>query len=178
MRVNKFIPIILVCLAFLSLNCAVADTVCLKSVLKKGKIRNKVRLVAGDASCPRGFTQIVSSSLPGLQGPQGPQGATGPQGPQGDAANVDRQDFVFVADETADKTSTDTKQLYITCPSGTELLSCNGGVESGIGVPASVPVAFSYAGINRLGDCYFRAYETTATSTSWGIFGYATCVPE
>jgi hypothetical protein len=178
MRVKKFMPIILVCVAFVSTNIALADTVCLRSVLKNGKIRNKVRLVAGDASCPRGFTQIVSSSLPGLQGPQGPQGATGPQGPQGAAADVDQQDFVFVADETADKTSTDLKQLYVSCPSGTRLMSCSGGVETGLGVPATLPVAFSYTGTTRFGDCYFRAYETTATASNWSIFGYATCVSE
>ena len=178
MGIKKLLSLTVIGVTILVSNLAVADTVCLRSILKNGKIRNKTRIVAGDASCPRGFTKIVSSSLPGLQGPVGPQGATGPQGPQGAEANVDQQDFTLVNGETADKTSTDTKQLYVSCPSGTELITCSGGVEGGVGVPAAVPVAFSYSGMTRLGDCYFRAYETTATASSWSIFGVATCVAE
>jgi hypothetical protein len=165
-----------------------ADTVCLKSVLHKGKIRNLSKVVPADSKCPRGFTQIFGTLLfsnsEDIQGPPGPPGAkgdTGPQGlqgPQGPAGDIDSNDFQTVYGETSDKSSSSPKLLFIECPPNTKLLSCSGGIETGLGVPASEPIALSYSGPNRLGDCYFRGFETAPTSASWAIFGTALCVPK
>ena len=167
-----------------------ADTVCLKSVVNKGKVKNTTKLVAEGVKCPRGHAPIFNTEmlvqLAGLQGGQGAQGFQGPQGPKGDTgpmglpgseANVDSKDFIFSFGETIDKSSTNVKTLFVSCPVGTQLLACSGGVEEGLGVPANVPVSLSYSGITRLGNCFFRAFEVSPIDNNWGIFGTAICVP-
>ena len=175
MSTKYFLPIAFL-LILIFYGTAFADIVCLKSKLKNGRIRNITKTIPENTSCPKRFAKIFSAAQNGLQGPQGVQGPRGPQGPEGAEANVNVDDFTVVFAETNDKSSTDSKSLGIECPSGTQMFSCSGGVEDGLGVPSSLPVAISYSGVNRFGNCTIRAFETTSTSGGWGIFGTALCI--
>jgi len=162
---------------------AQADTVCLKSTIKDGKVKNSVRSVVEGKRCPRGFIPLVnatkfvqSSGVQGLQGPQGATGPQGPQGPQGPAGSVTTSNLSIITGNT-DINSNSPKILYIECPIGTTLISCNGGIEEGFGLPTSKKIALSYSGINRIGDCVIRGFEPTEIADNWALFGAATCVP-
>ena len=60
---------------------AYAEKVCLKSVLKSGKILQSVRKVASSKNCAKGYSQILNTEL--LIGPSGPTGMTGATGTAG-----------------------------------------------------------------------------------------------
>jgi hypothetical protein len=159
-----------------------ADTVCLKSRLKSGKIINTAKTVAEGASCPAGFTALLSTSAyEGAQGPQGPTGATGPTGMtgvSGSSATVNISSFKLVFGETSDKGSTAEKSVFVACPVGYTTIACHGGIEEGLGVPTNDKIALSYNGTTRFGDCFFRGYETEPVATNWSVLGFALCVPD
>ena len=69
----------LVCL--LTASIANADIICLKTVLKNGKIVQSVKTVAAGQTCPKSFKAIVNTAT--LTGPTGAQGLTGPAGAAG-----------------------------------------------------------------------------------------------
>jgi hypothetical protein len=180
-----------VCLFFFTcfIHDARAEQVCIRSVLKNGKIKHKTQIVADGQPCPSTFQPLFSSSSisvsgvqgpPGPQGPQGPKGntgATGPQGATGAPGPAGTDDLLVVSPISSQPDSTSPKIVLLDCPSGYVPISGTAGVFSGLGAPYDGPVALSYAGITPVGSFAARAYETTATSDNWALFVTILCRP-
>lgn len=168
-----------------------AETICLKSRIKNGKLTTATAAVPDGQKCPKSFKALFSSTsittlggsgIQGLKGDTGAQGPQGVQGPKGDtglqgAPGADGKAFSFVsASVISDSNSVSPKSITANCPANSALVSGQYGVIDGIGVPYNGPVAVSYAGGLILGNAFHvRAYETTATSDSWQMFALAIC---
>ena len=165
------------------------DKVCLRSVLKKGKIRNSTKIVATGSSCPRGFTVILDTKSPeaaslitgpqgpqGLQGVQGVPGAQGPQGPQGIPGYAGIT-LAFGESDAIDSSSP--KSAFAECPPGTYPIGGSGGATEGLGQAADKTIAISYSGVPpfNLSRYVIRAYETAPVATNWRVSVIAMCIP-
>jgi hypothetical protein len=159
-----------------------ADKVCLKSSIRKGKIRHSTKVVTSGARCPSGFSSILDSKSPAtaalLTGPQGPQGVQGPQGIQGPQGAAGPE--ITLAFGTSASDSTSPKHANATCPSGKVVIGGYGGAIEGLGIPTSQKIAISYASVPPFVSNYFRVdgFEAEATSASWQIVAVAMCVPQ
>ncbi len=155
-------------------------SLCLKSVLKNGKITLRKRLVAEGVKCPSGYTSILTTtevSTVGLQGPQGIQGPPGEQGPPGPVGGFPNL-TVVVAESAADSTSA--KQAGASCPAGYVGVSGGGGVLEGLYVPAPGPVAIGFSGftISPTPTWLIRAFETEPYANNWRVWAYVMCRPQ
>ncbi|RIL08428.1 MAG: hypothetical protein DCC75_08950 [Proteobacteria bacterium] len=163
-----------------------AAQLCLKSVIKKGKIKHRTSIVADNVKCPRGFVQLVSSGQAGAAGiqgppgergdigPQGPQGSTGPQGVTGPNGALN----LVVVSDLSDSNSVSPKSAAAGCPVGTQYIVGSGGVIEGLGLPHAGPVAITYSGPIIFGNGHqVKAYETSSTSDTWQVLAVAVCRP-
>jgi len=183
-------------LTLLTLTSASADTLCLRSTLRKGKIKNSTRTVAGSTKCPKGFTPLLNApnlvstsnttSGPtiqgekgdtGPQGPQGPQGLQGIQGPQGNQGPAG-VDGLVIGYGLSISNPDSPKEVDANCPPGYHVIAGFGGVHDATGVPANLPVAISYSSVPIFSN-YFkvRAYETSPVGSGWSVIAYALCRP-
>jgi len=179
--------LVLPSLMFITTQSAVADKVCLRSKIVKGKIKHKTTTVADDANCPPKFTVVASSTTLATVGPQGPQGqkgatgATGPKGATGatGATGSNAQNEIFIASAVSASNSNSPKTAFATCPVGSVVIGGFGGVIEELGVPFTGPVAISFASVPALSNSSFgiRAYETSPTESNWQIIVFAQCRP-
>jgi Collagen triple helix repeat (20 copies) len=176
-----------------------AETVCLKSVIKRGKVVNSTRVIADGLKCPRGFKSLFTSTSftttntitgqvgpqgsqgpQGIQGPQGNQGIQGPVGPAGPTGQqgVPGTDNLIVVTNLSDSNSVSPKSLTVSCPVGTQYIVGSGGVIDGLGIPYSGPIAMSYSGPILFGNGHaVSAYESVATGNNWQILVTVVCRP-
>ncbi len=63
---------------------ASADVICLKGIIKKGKV--SLSKVTSNSTCPKGYLEAIN--LVSIQGQTGPQGSPGPQGAPGEDGNL------------------------------------------------------------------------------------------
>lgn len=165
-----------------------ADKVCLRSILKNGKIKTSTKIVPTGTACPKGYTLILDSKAPeaatllsGPQGPQGPQGLQGIQGIQGiqGPQGVPGYAGITLAFGESAVDSNSPKFAYADCPSGTQVIGGHGGVTEGLGQFANQNIAISYATVPVFSNSSFvvRAYETSAVATNWRVNAVALCVP-
>ena len=170
---------------------AYADQVCLKSIIKKGRIKHATKVVAQDSKCPRGYTAILDSKQPevaslltGPQGPQGPQGLQGEKGLQGDPGLQGPQGLpgymgISLQFGMSTNDSSSPKIAYADCPVGMQVIGGYGGVVEGVGSVANQKVAISFSSVPVFSKSFVvRAYETEAISTSWQIIAVAMCIPD
>lgn len=122
-----------------------------------------------------------AQGVPGPVGPQGPAGSAGPQGakgdvgPQGPAGSGGSGDFVSVS-KLGTANSNSPKAESVNCPDGFTAVSGGFGLLAGDNSVFNGPVSVNYAGPSLTGSSYqVRAFETSATSASWGILVTGLC---
>ena len=168
-----------------------AETICLKSKIKKGKLVTTTATVSDGQKCPKGFKPLFSSTSittiggngaqglkgdTGAQGPAGPQGSVGPQGPIGPQGPQGGYRPRIAVSAISDSNSVSPKTVGAACPANTTFITGSTGVIDGLAVPYNGPVALSYAGGLVFSQTYYvRAYETTATNDTWQLFAVAIC---
>lgn len=171
---------------------AKAERVCLKSVLKSGRIKNIVRQVADEESCPKRFAEVLNqetlsaAGVVGPQGPVGPKGATGAQGPTGAPGPAGAQGpqgpagipgiIIEFAESSFDSDSP--KTAIADCPVGYQVIGGFGGVTDSLFSPLNSTVAVSFSGVTAFSNSFrVRAYETSATAANWQVTAFAQCIP-
>ena len=133
-------------------------------------------MVIEGATGPQGTPGL--QGVPGPQGPagaQGAQGVPGPVGPQGPAGSGGSGDFVSVS-KLGTANSNSPKAESVNCPDGFTAVSGGFGLLAGDNSVFNGPVSVNYAGPSLTGSSYqVRAFETSATSASWGILVTGLC---
>jgi len=173
-----------------------ANTSCIQSKIKNGKIINRVIKAKPGKKCPRGtvpvFSNVINTGVsgdesviqgkPGEQGPKGETGATGPQGiqgPQGPAGPKGLPgDSRMTLEFSLSQSNSENKSASATCPNDKQVIGGHGGVIEGLGVPTTKPIAISYSSVPVLSNSFtVRAYETEPVSSNWQVLAVAICVP-
>jgi len=202
-KIKKFL--LISCLISIISPESFADKICLKSVIKKGKIKNSTKTVQNGKACPRGFSVILDTQSPqiataingsqgakgeqGVQGEQGPQGIQGVQGIQGPKGEQGIQgipgqaggDQIIVVTKVTGPNSISPKSEFLTCPAGYEVLGGNAGLIHQLLTPYDGPVVISLAAPvpNPSADTFqVRAHEITDTADNWGFYITAMCRPK
>lgn len=189
--IKKFIAVTFT-VALVKADFAFSDTLCLRSALtKQGKIKNSVKTVLGSSKCPKNYVSLFSApnlaaaasgtsptvqGETGPQGPQGLQGIQGPPGPQGPTGAPGTDNIVLASGISDVSDSSSPKSATAECPLGTTILGGHAGAFDGLGIPFNGPVALSFASVLPLSNAFrARAYETTATSSTWYVIAFAMC---